>query len=100
MSNAEVIRKAKISQDYYYTRTRYEKPFNTNDVDRIARVINVDPYAIFDAASAVADKIGKLSEDDLVAEAFADAALDPMALAALHSADKRKRLERPADEGA
>jgi hypothetical protein len=40
------------------------------------------------------------TEDELVAEAFADAALDPMALAALRSADKSKRRDRPADEGA
>jgi ribosome-binding factor A len=50
MSNAEVIRKANISQDYYYTRTRYEKPFNTNDISRIAAVIGIDPYEIINEA--------------------------------------------------
>lgn len=59
MSNAEVIKQAGISQDYYYTRARYERPFNTNDVDRIAEVIGVDPYSIFDEASA---KLGEVED--------------------------------------
>lgn len=40
------------------------------------------------------------TENELVADALADAQLNPMALAALHNADKGKRAERMPDEGA
>jgi hypothetical protein len=74
MSNAEVIKRAKISQDYFYTRTRGEKPFNTNDISRIAEVLGIDPLMILRRASAV------IENDGLT--------VDPSAL----SEDERKRL--------
>lgn len=70
MSNAEVIKRANISQDYFYTRTRGEKPFNTNDISRIAEVLGTDPLMILRRASAAIENNGltvdpsSLSEDE------------------------------------
>ncbi|MEK0307897.1 hypothetical protein [Bifidobacterium favimelis] len=38
----EIIKKSGMSQDYFYTRMRGEKPFNTNDISYIADILGVD----------------------------------------------------------
>ncbi|WP_340468902.1 hypothetical protein [Bifidobacterium favimelis] len=42
MTNMEIIKKSGMSQDYFYTRMRGEKPFNTNDISYIADILGVD----------------------------------------------------------
>lgn len=68
MSNAEVIKRAKISQDYFYTRTRGEKPFNTNDISRIAEVLGIDPLMILRRASAVIENDGLTVDPSALSE--------------------------------
>lgn len=68
---------------------------STEGVDAIAKVLDYDPLLVLREAYEM-----EKTKDDLVAEAFADAALDPMALAAYRGADKNRRPKRPADEGA
>lgn len=46
LSNAEIIKRSNISQDYFYTRMRGEKPFTTNDISRIGHAIGVNPMRI------------------------------------------------------
>ena len=92
MSNAEVIKQAGISQDYYYTRARYERPFNTNDIDRIAEVIGVDPYSIFDEASA---KLGDVEDRKRITMSKL---ANRLGLAAY--LDENKEAERDADPDA
>lgn len=68
MSNAEVIKRANISQDYFYTRTRGEKPFNTNDISRIAEVLGIDPLMILRRASAKIEKSAKPADPTMLTD--------------------------------
>lgn len=54
-SNAEVIKRTHISQDYFYTRTRGEKPFNTNDISRICNVLDINPMQLMSKAAATVE---------------------------------------------
>ena len=46
---AEIITAAGMSRNYFYTRMRGEKPFNTNDVEAIADALGMDPFALLQA---------------------------------------------------
>lgn len=106
MSNAEVIKQAKISQDYFYTRMRGEKPFNTNDISRISDVIGVDALSILMKASqAINSKEVKastrnLSDDELADIAMNDLTHGALGLAASRDKNKKRESEHFADEGA
>ncbi|MEE8725000.1 MAG: hypothetical protein SOI15_02875 [Bifidobacterium crudilactis] len=67
-SNAEVIKQAKISQDYFYTRMRGEKPFNTNDLSRIADVIGIDALSLLMNASKAIEKAKVSFNPDVMSE--------------------------------
>ncbi|MDN5980002.1 helix-turn-helix domain-containing protein [Bifidobacterium mongoliense] len=94
----ELIEKSGIRRSTYFRKMRGVTDFTTSDIDAIARALGVDPFLILRKAAA-ADSDG-LTEDEKFAEAMRDAMNDPMALAALRSADKHKRGDKPADDGA
>ncbi|MAP63169.1 MAG: hypothetical protein CMH34_05375 [Microbacterium sp.] len=48
---AEVYTAAGMSKNYFYTRMRGEKPFNTNDVEKIALVLRLDPFDLMSPRS-------------------------------------------------
>ncbi len=48
-SAAEIITAAGMSKNYFYTRMRGEKPFNTNDVEAIADALGIDPFELMRA---------------------------------------------------
>lgn len=56
LSNAEVIKRTQISQDYFYTRARGEKPFNTNDISRICNVLGINPLQLMSRASSAGER--------------------------------------------
>lgn len=86
---------------YVQERVNGRRALDTLDVDALAQLTDMQPRDLMIELSKRAKiAVAEANEDELVAEAFADAALDPMALAALRSADKSKRRDRPADEGA
>ena len=105
-SNAEVIKQAKISQDYFYTRMRGEKPFNTNDISRIADVIGIDALSLLMKASRQSEirktetAISSLSEDEKADLAMRDLGQSDFGIAALRDGNKKKESEHFADEGA
>lgn len=45
-----IVKQAGFSTNYFYTRMRYEAPFNTNDVAAIASALNVEPKEIIELA--------------------------------------------------
>lgn len=74
ISNAEVMRRTHISQDYFYSRMRGEKPFNTNDVSRIAEAIGANAFAILIKAAEQSDLgLAASYNEDRDAEANYDA---------------------------
>lgn len=108
LSNAEVIKRAHISQDYFYTRTRGEKPFNTNDISRIAEVLGLDALQLLREAGRRAEKRGKpeeqntvdpllLSDEEKVQLVLKKIAADDQTLAA--STDPYKKYEKEGGDG-
>lgn len=93
----ELIEKSGIRRSTYFRKMRGVTDFTTSDIDAIARALGVDPFLILRKAAEASDD---LTEDEKFAEAMRDAMNDPMALAALRSADKHKRGDKPADDGA
>jgi transcriptional regulator with XRE-family HTH domain len=94
---AELILRSGITRRTYFRKMRGDTEFTTSDIDAIARALGVDPFLILRKAAEASDD---LTEDEKFAEAMRDAMNDPMALAALRSADKHKRGDKPADDGA
>ena len=94
---AELILRSGITRRTYFRKMRGDTEFTTSDIDAIARALGVDPFLILRKAAETSDG---LTEDEKFAEAMRDAMNDPMALAALRSADKHKRGDKPADDGA
>lgn len=94
------------SQSYVSDRLNDKASWSITELDTIAPLLGYpDSLSLIASARGYAPlyddaKPRAKTEDELVAQAFADAAMDPMALAALRSADKNKRRDRPADEGA
>ena len=82
MSNAEVIKRSHISQDYFYTRMRGEKPFNTNDISKIAEVLGVDAFGLLIKAGDIASKL----------------ASDPKSFDLASDFDPNKEAERKMDD--
>lgn len=95
ITQPEVIQKSGIRRSTYFRKLRGDTDFTTSDINAIADALNLDPMLVLLEASEDSP-----SEDELFAKAMHDAKLDPMALAAYRSADKNKRPERLADEGA
>lgn len=62
LSNTELIRAAEFSANYFYIRLRGEAPFNTNDIEKLANALNVEPYELLRLAQS----------DDLVADDESD----------------------------
>lgn len=58
LSNNELIRRSGMSLNYFYTRMRGEATFDTNDLDSIAQVLDIDVADII----ATADRIGVAPE--------------------------------------
>lgn len=57
ISDSEIIEKAEMSRDYFYKRMRGEKPFNTNDISKIADVLGVDAFLILRRAATSGKRI-------------------------------------------
>lgn len=55
LSNNELIKRAGMSLNYFYTRMRGEATFDTNDLDVIARVLGVDVATIVQVADQIGD---------------------------------------------
>lgn len=55
LSNAELMKRAAFSSNYFYIRLRGESPFDMNDLDRIARALQVDVHDITQLASSLPD---------------------------------------------
>lgn len=43
LTNRDLARAAGLSENYFYIRMRYEKPFNTNDLSALAKALGVSP---------------------------------------------------------
>lgn len=52
LKDYEVFKAADMSKDYFYKRMRGEKPFNTNDISKIADALGVDAFLILRRAAA------------------------------------------------
>lgn len=118
LKDYEVCAAADMSRDYFYKRMKGERPFNTNDVSKIADVLGMDAFIILRRAAsaeevrnALRDERGPVvfSSDDLVggtltdqeAEARADAIAanpDDYGVAANHDPNKELERETPRDE--
>lgn len=61
-SAAEIFTAAGMSKNYFYTRMRGEKPFNTNDVDELAAALGVDPFELMLGRR---DNVTPLRRDDV-----------------------------------
>ena len=72
LSKSEVIRRASISQDYFYSRTRGDKPFTTNDISRIAKVIGVDPILLLRAAAKASESQRIITDPSTLSEEEAE----------------------------
>lgn len=46
MTDAEVIAKSGVPRNTFYRKMRGETPFNTDDLDRIATALGVDPFTL------------------------------------------------------
>ncbi|MCI1889615.1 MAG: hypothetical protein LKI98_04165 [Bifidobacterium crudilactis] len=105
-SNAEVIKQAKISQDYFYTRMRGEKPFNTNDISRIADVIGIDALSLLMNASKAVEKAkvafnpDAMSEDEKKRLIMEKVRRGDLGLAANYDPDKEAERDYYPDAGA
>ena len=51
MTKSEVHERAGMSQAYFYKRMRGEAPFNTNDIGRLADVLDMDAFIILRRAA-------------------------------------------------
>lgn len=63
LSNADLIREAGFSTNYFYVRLRGEAPFDTNDLDRIARALNIEVEDITHTASSLNSENADLALD-------------------------------------
>lgn len=54
LSNTELIREAGFSANYFYIRLRGEAPFNTNDIEKLANALDVDPHEVLQLAESPA----------------------------------------------
>ena len=52
MTNTELIRAAGFSANYFYIRLRGEAPFNTNDIERLAEALDVEPHEVLQLAES------------------------------------------------
>lgn len=64
LTNAELMKRAGFSINYFYIRLRGESPFDMNDLDRIARALSIDVHDITHLASSLPDPA---DADDTVA---------------------------------
>lgn len=51
MTDAEVIRKSGITRTTFYVKMRGETSMTTEDIDKLARALNVNPFDIMYAAA-------------------------------------------------
>lgn len=52
MTNTELIRSAGFSANYFYIRLRGESPFNTNDIEKLAEALEVEPHEVLQLAES------------------------------------------------
>ena len=61
ISDMEITKRAGMSRDYFYKRMRGERPFNTNDISKIADALGMDAFIILrraaERAQDLADRI-------------------------------------------
>lgn len=62
LSNTELIRAAGFSANYFYIRLRGEAPFNTNDIEKLANALDVDPHEVLELAESPALGAGNDAE--------------------------------------
>lgn len=95
MSALEFFEKSGITSNYWYTRMRYEAPFNTSDIDNIASALGLEPIDIYKQASArTRIDVSQLSTDVRKKMALRNLDLGGIGTAALEDENKAALLER------
>lgn len=56
MTNVELIKRAEFSPNYFYLRLRGDTTFDTNDIEKIARVFGVTPADVMTLATTLTDE--------------------------------------------
>lgn len=106
LSDSEIIKQSGISSAYFYRRMRGERPFNTNDIAKIADVLGMDAFIILRRAAAKNEqrrlKIdpSMMSEEERLNRTLGKLNRNSTQLAALHDENKLKEREYDADQGA
>ena len=107
MSAAELIVKSGITRRTYYRKMRGDTSFTTEDIDALAKAMNVDPFLILGNAASKADTINEtkkpeidlsqLSEDEKIQYVLDRIKADDQTLAA--STDPNKEREEEGGDG-
>ena len=65
MSAAELIVKSGITRRTYYRKMRGDTSFTTEDIDALAKAMNVDPFLILGNAASKADTINETKKPEI-----------------------------------
>lgn len=52
---SDILTKSEMSRNYFYIRMRLERPFDTNDISKLASALGIDPMALLMKAAKAAD---------------------------------------------